>query len=195
MPRGTHHFRFSLTAMFGAVLFVAFGTAAIRFASPLWAGLTMSLTVLILFAAVLGAIFRVGQARARWIGLAIGGWGYLALVLPSGFENGVGQYLPTSYLLNAVHAKLQKQVWIIPPSTGGSPMGMGSGTGMPGGSMGGPDGMAGGIGSGGGVYVTGPDHSLVLRTGHALFFGYIGGVTAKWFYLTQAPHERRSCGE
>jgi hypothetical protein len=42
MSSGAHIFRFSLTALFGAVLFAAFGTAAIRFATPLWAGLTMA---------------------------------------------------------------------------------------------------------------------------------------------------------
>ena len=37
-----------------------------------------------------------------------------------------------------------------------------------------------------------PDTGLMVRTGHALFaliFGFIGGVTAKWFYLTRSPRE------
>ena len=73
-----------------AVLFVAFGTAAIRFASPFWAGLTMALTVPVLFAAILGALFRLGQARAFWTGMGRCGWGYLVLVLAPWFEAGVG---------------------------------------------------------------------------------------------------------
>jgi hypothetical protein len=39
---------------------------------------------------------------------------------------------------------------------------------------------------------TGPDYGLLRRTGHALFallFGFAGGVTAKWFYLTRSPRE------
>jgi len=41
----------------------------------------MAVTVPILFAAILGALFRLGQARAFWAGMAICGWGYLVLVL------------------------------------------------------------------------------------------------------------------
>jgi hypothetical protein len=61
MSSGVHIFRFSLTNLFGAVLFVAFGVAAIRFASPLWAGLTMAVTVPILFAAVSAHYFASGK--------------------------------------------------------------------------------------------------------------------------------------
>jgi len=39
MSSAAHVFRFSLTALFGDVLFAAFGTAAIRFASPARHGL------------------------------------------------------------------------------------------------------------------------------------------------------------
>jgi hypothetical protein len=45
---------------------------------------------------------------------------------------------------------------------------------------------------------TGPDAGLVLRTGHALFallFGFMGGVTAKWFYVTRSPNEHKAGGE
>ena len=36
------------------------------------------------------------------------------------------------------------------------------------------------------------DSGLIVHTGHALFavlFGFIGGVTDKWFYVTRAPRE------
>ncbi|HVC98821.1 MAG TPA: hypothetical protein VND64_34470 [Pirellulales bacterium] len=153
MSSGTHVFRFSLTTLFGMVLFAAFGTAAIRFASPLWAGLTMAVTVPLLFAAILGALFRLGQARAFWTGMAVCGWGYLVVVMAPWLETGLGQHLPTSYLLNHIHGQIQKQ-----------------------------------------LHGAGPSTELVLRTGHALFallFGFIGGVTAKWLYLTRPPREER----
>src|SRR5690348_7814818 len=86
LSSGVHVFRFSLTALFGAVLFAAFGTAAIRFASPLWAGLTMAVTMPLLFAAILGALFRLGQARAFWTGMTVCGWGYLLIVMAPLFE-------------------------------------------------------------------------------------------------------------
>jgi hypothetical protein len=81
MSSSQRFFRFSLPSLFGVVLFVAFGVAAIRFASPLWAGLTMAVAVPILFAAILGALFRLGQAGAFWTSVAICGWGYLVLTM------------------------------------------------------------------------------------------------------------------
>jgi hypothetical protein len=187
--------------MFGTVLFVAFGVAAIRFASPLWAGLTMTVTVPILFAAILGALFRLGQARAFWTGLAVCGWGYLIVVLAPWFENGLGEYLPTSYLLSYAHGELQT------PMVGGDYIVQGSG--MTGGMYPGMSGMGGPGGSGGpgmgmpgsGTVATttaGPDYGLLRRTGHLLFallFGFIGGVTAKWFYVTRLPIEHKAGGE
>jgi hypothetical protein len=203
MSSGVHVFRFSLTTLFGAVLFAAFAVAAIRFASPLWAGLTMAVTVPILFAAILGALFRLGQARAFWTGTAVCGWGYLIVVLAPWFETGLGEYLPTSYLLSYVHGQLQKQVPMAGTSSGGMPMGgPGGSTGPTMGGMG-PGGIGPGgrwMSVGGGVVprTTGTDDGLLRRTGHALFallFGFIGGVTAKWFYVTRLPNEHRAGGE
>lgn len=186
MSSATHVFRFSLTTLFGVVLFVAFGTAAIRFASPLWAGLTMSLTVPILFAAILGALFRLGQARAFWTGVAICGWGYLLIVLAPWFDAGVGQQLPTTYLLNYAQERLQN---------GAPPAGLAVDLGVPVAvSNGGPALLSYGSGQGLRIWSTGSalESGFVLRTGHALFallFGFIGGVMAKWFYLTRSPRE------
>jgi hypothetical protein len=200
MSSGIHAFRFSLTTMFGMVLFAAFGTAAIRFASPFWAGITMAVTVPILFAAILGALFRLGQARAFWTGMAVCGWGYLIVVLAPWFEAGVGQHLPTSYLLSYAHDRLAQLA-------SGEPVAVLDGQTLyardfviqSSGSTPGSPTMARSVirtykGPGQTVTVstTGPDHSLVLRTGHALFallFGFIGGVTARWFYLTRSPRE------
>jgi hypothetical protein len=87
----------------------------------------------------------------------------------------------------------QKQVSIGAPPVTGPPGGMGSGAGMPGGGSMGGAGMSGGsMPGGGGLYIIGPDLMLILRTGHALFalfFGFLGGVTAKWFYLTRSPRK------
>jgi hypothetical protein len=187
MSSGTHLFRFSLTTLFGAVLFVAFGMAAIRFASPLWAGLTMAVTVPVLFAAILGALFRLGQARAFWTGLAICGWGYLLLVLAPWFEAGVWQYLPTSYLLSYTHERFQSGATMAYDAVDvGLPMVASSGSGT---TL-----LSYGAGQGLRIWNTGTasDSGLMVWTGHALFallFGFIGGVTAKWFYLTRSPRD------
>jgi hypothetical protein len=178
MSSNQRFFRFSLPVLFGVVLFAAFSVAAIRFASPLWAGLTMAVAVPILFAAILGALFRLGQARAFWTGVAICGWGYLLLTMVPWFENGIGEFLPTTSLLDYAHERRQQQVPVA-----GMPMGGSSVTGgMPGG---------GGMGF---ATVSEPNLGVVLRTGHALFallFGFMGGVTAKWFYLTRSPQEQK----
>ncbi len=169
---GRHVFRFSLTAMFGAVLFVAFGVAAIRFTSPLWAGLTMAVTMPLLFAAILGALFRLGQARAFWTGVAVCGWGYLLIVLAPWFESGLGRYLPTSYLLSYIDAHLRVKTVPLPGDT--------------------VDGMGRIVARNGMRLLNDPNSGLVRGTGHALFallFGFIGGVTAKWLYLTRSPRE------
>jgi hypothetical protein len=187
MSSGVHLFRFSLTALFGAVLFAAFGTAAIRFASPLWAGLTMALTVPLLFAAILGALFRLGQARAFWSGMAICGWGYLLIVLAPWFEAGLGQHLPTTYLLSYAHERLQNGTTMAYGAVDvGLPIVASSGSGT---TL-----LSYGAGQGLRIWNTGTasDSGLIVCTGHAMFaliFGFIGGVTAKWFYLTRSPRE------
>jgi hypothetical protein len=191
MSSGQTFFRFSLPSLFGVVLFVAFGVAAIRFASPFWAGLTMTVALPILFAAILGALFRLGQAKAFWTGVAICGWGYLVLTLAPWFANGLGQYLPTTSLLDFAHNRIQRQVAVGTSSGGGSMMmGVmgGGGPGMPGNSMG-PGGMSGGTPISTQttvVFFSGPDPS---HAWFALLFGFVGGVTAKWFYLTRSPKE------
>jgi hypothetical protein len=181
----SHVFRFSLTALFGAVLFAAFGTAAIRFASPLWAGLTMAVTVPLLFAAILGALFRLGQARAFWTGMAVCGWGYLVIAQAPWFEAGVGQHLPTTYLLSYAHEKLQNRATMAYGAVDvGLPIVASSASGT---TL-----LSYGAGQGLRIWNTGAasDSGLIVRTGHALFallFGFIGGVTAKWLYLTRSP--------
>ncbi|HVC95245.1 MAG TPA: hypothetical protein VND64_16235 [Pirellulales bacterium] len=188
MSSGIHVFRFSLSALLGMVLFAAFGTAAIRFASPLWAGLTMAVTVPLLFAAILGAQFRLGQARAFWTGMAVCGWGYLLLVLAPWFETGLGQHLPTTYLLTYANEKRRVEVTEaslalsldLPASSAATSLL----------SLG--DRMTLSAARNANLVSASPRVNLVLRTGHALFallFGFIGGVTAKWFYLTRSPRE------
>jgi hypothetical protein len=118
--------------------------------------------------------------------MAICGWGYLVLVLAPWYESGVGRHLPTTYLLAyaddqfgvddpAVHlTRLYPLIGParITPSGGGSSRLM--------------------LNSIGPTTATGPDSGLVVCTGHALFallFGFAGGVTAKWFYVTRSPRE------
>jgi hypothetical protein len=85
----------------------------------------------------------------------------MMLVVAPWFVSGLGDYLPTSYLLIYAHGEFQE----LPDTRGGGRVASTN---------------------------VGPDLILVQRAGHALFallFGFIGGVTAKWFYLTRSPPE------
>ena len=69
--------RFSLKWMLAAVAFVGFGCVALCNANEAWAGAAMGLTVVVLLAAILAAIYS--QPRAFYIGVCVFGWSYLVL--------------------------------------------------------------------------------------------------------------------
>jgi hypothetical protein len=71
--------RFSIGGLMVVVLAAAVGLAALTNASPAWAGTMLLLTCGILALGVVGAIYRTGAERVRWLGFSIFGWGYLAL--------------------------------------------------------------------------------------------------------------------
>jgi hypothetical protein len=111
----------------------------------------------------------------------------LIVVLAPWFEAGIGQHLPTSYLLSYTHRRLQNEATMAYGTVTvdvGLPVVASSGSTL----------LSYGDGQGLRIWNTGavPDTGLMVRTGHALFaliFGFIGGVTAKWFYLTRSPRE------
>jgi hypothetical protein len=74
-------FRFNVVSILGAIVFVGFGFAALRQADDLWNSSLFSLTIGLLLAAVLLAIYRTEARRAFWIGFALFGWGYLSVSL------------------------------------------------------------------------------------------------------------------
>jgi hypothetical protein len=74
-------FRFSIVSILGAIVFVGFGFAALRQADDLWNSSLFSLTIALLLAAALFAIYRTEARRAFWIGFALFGWGYLSVSL------------------------------------------------------------------------------------------------------------------
>jgi hypothetical protein len=71
--------RFAIAGLMGLV--VAVGVAALRFASELWAGVLLMLTLGVLGAAVLAFHERSGASRAWWRGFALFGWGYVVLAM------------------------------------------------------------------------------------------------------------------
>jgi hypothetical protein len=93
--------RLSLAGLLGIVLAVAVGLAALSSPTDLWAATALSLTLAALGFAVVGALLRRGPARAYWVGLAVIGWGYLAL---SAVPEVRGRLL-TTMLLDVIRAR------------------------------------------------------------------------------------------
>jgi hypothetical protein len=98
--------RVSLAGLMGFILVCGLGIAALRDASETWAGVMLLATLGLLAAAVLGVVYRRGGRRARWLGFALFGWGYLVLTFGPWFVSEVRPKLPTSKLLNDLHARL-----------------------------------------------------------------------------------------
>ena len=71
--------RFTIGGLMAVVLVAAIDVAAVRSASPTWAGVLSLLTYGTLGVAILGIVFRRGAERAWWIGSFVFGWGYLRL--------------------------------------------------------------------------------------------------------------------
>lgn len=79
--------RFSLAGLLCAISLVAVACAALAQPTPLWATITSSSAVTILFYAVLAAIYRSGAQRALWLGMAIVGWSYFVLFVTLGDDS------------------------------------------------------------------------------------------------------------
>ena len=82
--------RFTIAQAMALVLLTGIGFAALRSASILWASAVFTLTVVVLSAAILGAMARRGRARMTWAGFALFGWVYLGTAFgPWADGNGV----------------------------------------------------------------------------------------------------------
>ena len=90
----------SLNRAIGVVVITAVGLAALRDASEIWAGIMLTLVLLILGTAVFGAIYSRGRQRAGWLGFAVFGWGYFMLAFGPGFSSELGNRLPSTRLLS-----------------------------------------------------------------------------------------------
>jgi hypothetical protein len=99
--------RTSIAGLMGLVVVAAIGLAGLRTNSSLWAGVVFLLTCGVLALAAIAAISRRDSERAWWLGVAIFGWGYLALVFASSDYDGVRPQLPTSLALIKLDSKLR----------------------------------------------------------------------------------------
>ena len=145
----------------GIVLVSAVGLAAWRNADEPWAGAMLLLTWGILCMAIVSAIYCKGGRRAWWLGFAVFGWGYLALLR---YSRDWGMPLnPLRLLLDMV------QPWMAPPP-------------QP------PVGMFGGGGGGGGFGGSGGGPSwwaLIVQCLWTLLIASIGGFLS-WFFFASS---------
>jgi hypothetical protein len=100
----------SLNGAMRVVVITGVGLAALRDASEMWAGIVLTLVLLILGTAVFGAIYSRGRRRAGWLGFAVFGWGYFMLAFGPGFSSELGNRLPSTQLLIALHPRHTRRV-------------------------------------------------------------------------------------
>jgi hypothetical protein len=97
--------RLSVRTLMVLIVGAAAGLAALRDASETWAGIMLALVLMILGTAIFGAIYNRGRRRAGWLGFAVFGWGYFMLAFGPGFSSELGNRLPSTRLLIALHPR------------------------------------------------------------------------------------------
>lgn len=90
--------RTSIAGLMGGILVAALAMNAFRSGSMIWSGAMFLVTCGVLALAVVGAVCRRGVDRSWWLGSALFGWGYLALVFLADHPRN----LPTDHFIDAV---------------------------------------------------------------------------------------------
>jgi hypothetical protein len=103
---GALSFRFSIATLMTFVLVLALGLAALRSGSEAWSTAVFTLTLVLHFTAILGAIYRRGRDRAGCLGFALFGWAYWNLSFGPWFRAEIGPQLVTTPLLEYLHPKI-----------------------------------------------------------------------------------------
>jgi len=106
--------RTSIAGLMAAVFFIALAIASLLNASPLWASCLFMFAVVLMSAAILGAIAGRQKTRMTWAGVAIFGWVYLGIVFGP-LKNGNGTTIPALPTMLVYEYVLRERV--IPKST------------------------------------------------------------------------------
>jgi hypothetical protein len=112
-------FRFSLTSLLGSVFVAAIGCAALARPTEAWATAVVSMSVGVLFVALVRLIYVERARRAFWVGFAICGWGYLLMArVVMTFPGADADLLVTSRLLQSLAQATLGEDPSIPYSAG-----------------------------------------------------------------------------
>jgi hypothetical protein len=169
-------FRFSIGGLMLIVVAAAVGLAALKNASPTWAGAMLLLTCAILALAIVGAIYRQGAERVWWLGFSIFGWGYM--VLWWFLHDNTSFVLPTTGLLE----RLAPWLGVAPGMAGG-------GFGQVGAGMFSVA-VFGGFGGGGGPAID-PYYAQAGQCLFALLAALLGGLLSVFFFASSSDRSDR----
>jgi hypothetical protein len=111
--------RATIAQLMAAVLYVAFGIAALRNADGFWASATFTVAVVTLSIALVAACTRSGRARASAAGFAFCGWACLVIWLAT--PNTVG-YMDGPPRMLVYWGAFKLQASINPMASGGAPL-------------------------------------------------------------------------
>ncbi len=119
--------RFTILGLMGLVLGMAVAIAALRNADDSWAGGFLLGTPAIIGVVTLGAVYQSGRRRAARLGFAVFGGGYFALAF-LGLSGQNLAKLPTTWLLDYVHARVASPAMVALTLMGSAPGQYGQGT-------------------------------------------------------------------
>lgn len=190
-------FRISLRELLILIAIAAVCLVSLKHASHTWLSLVVSMSILMVFAAVIVAVAECGPRQKFALTFAILSAGYYFVVVTtpgaeaSGMTPGVSRepdggavLLPTSHLLHFVWSRTQVMEWVDPFT--GKTLGKVA-PGQP------PPPVSAGPGFAPNL-ISHPPYEKFMRIGHfwwALLFGYLGGRFARSVYIRRA-HEREN---
>jgi hypothetical protein len=108
-----------MRAMMVFVLAASVGLASLIYASEVWAGAILLVTLGALSLSILGVVYRRGARQAFWLGFALLGWGYMVLAWETwGDRSKDRPPLATTVLLDRLYPHLQLERTAVGSSPG-----------------------------------------------------------------------------
>jgi len=178
--------RFTLKHLLLTIALVAVGLVALRNASAPWIGALFGIASFVLATAVLLVVFRRGPRQAYWIGFAMFGWLYMALLIGGDFVSREAEtpfrshHLATTQISSASYHWLYDKAFDMYLAQYPQPpryFDPGTGQALPAGPWPPP----------GAPPMPGPNAQDFISVTHAIWtiaLALVGGQLARWLYAT-----------